>query len=280
MPHNSTHLHFTHFECSLKGVFLFHSPSWRKRTVRQERVAEMIVMIEGVYIAKEIEPSPGESIRAEAGDVVFWPAGVRRVEENDPAKPLRCFAIFLQWPESPGDMPRVVGDTEGIMRFLAAQLIAIKETRVPFPPAVSNAFLGALLAEYIRRAFALPDPLEGKVVDFLSRNRAASFTLEALARFVGLERHHFGRTFKKRTGYTPMEYVRCKRLEWARDLMHAMPNLSLNEIACRVGVRNDAELRRQFHRYTGMGVRVLRKMIRRGLPLPPLIHATSENSGR
>jgi hypothetical protein len=125
-------------------------------------------MLDGVYTAREIHAEQKVFVRAEAGDAVFWPGHVRRIEENDPDKPFRCFAIFLRWPSAPLDLPRVVPDTDGIMRYLAMQLIAIKESRTPLPSAVANGFLSALLAEYLRRALSPPDPLEAKVLAFLS----------------------------------------------------------------------------------------------------------------
>lgn len=203
-------------KCRLQGVILFRSPPIRRPSLRNESDSELIVMLDGVYTAREIRAEQKIPVRAEAGDAVFWPGHVRRIEENDPDKPFRCFAIFLRWPSAPLDLPRVVPDTDGIMRYLAMQLIAIKESRTPLPAAIPNGFLSALLAEYLRRALSPPDPLEAKVLAFLSRHRTTPFTLDALARFVGLQRHHFGQAFKKRTGFSPMDYVR--RGSWAVTL--------------------------------------------------------------
>jgi len=263
-------------KCRLQGIILFRSPPIRRPSLRNESDSELIVMLDGVYTAREIRAEQNIPVRAEAGDVVFWPGHVRRIEENDPEKPFRCFAIFLRWPSAPLDLPRVVPDTDGIMRYLAMQLIAIKEARTPLPPTVPNGFLSALLAEYLRRALSPPDPLEAKVLAFLYRHRTTPFTLDALAHFVGLQRHHFGRVFKKRTGFSPMDYVRRKRLEWARALIRDIPTLPLSEVAARVGIGSDAELRRQIQRYTGMGIRALRKTFRAPGELPSLFQLPND----
>jgi len=263
-------------KCRLQGIILFRSPPIRRPSLRNESDSELIVMLDGVYTAREIHAEQKVFVRAEAGDAVFWPGHVRRIEENDPDKPFRCFAIFLRWPSAPLDLPRVVPDTDGIMRYLAMQLIAIKESRTPLPSAVANGFLSALLAEYLRRALSPPDPLEAKVLAFLSRHRTTPFTLDALAHFVGLQRHHFGRVFKKRTGFSPMDYVRRKRLEWARALIRDIPSLPLSEVAARVGIPSDAELRRQLQRYTGMGIRALRKTFRVPGGLPSLFQPPND----
>ncbi len=261
------------FSAHLLSILFFKSSEIRQQTVRQGEPAELIVMVEGVYRARTGGKSEHvRRVEAKAGEVVFWPSGSPRMEENDPHLPMRCYSLYLEWPEGPrGEEPFCVNDQQGLIRYLAMHLLAISESRISVPPTIHHAFVNAILAEFTRLLLVPSDPLESKVLAFLNAHRNQPFRLQELARFVGLESHHFSRAFKKRTGFSPMEYVRRRRLEWACSLIQSVPHLQLREIARRVGIRDENELRRQLRRYTSLRMRYLRSMLQKpGAPLPLL----------
>ena len=190
----------------LVNVHLFTAPPQRVMSRRRHEPAELMVVIGGVYKAFYDTAERRESITAQVGQVVYWPERAERLEENDPERPMRCIGIYFKWPAPPRDLPYVVRDRDHLMDLLAYRLLAVKTA--PAHPdlaaPVSQAYLNALLAEYVHQAYLSVDSLVARVIRFTEEHIAEPFTLGALARHVGLEKHHFGRKYKTLTGHTPM----------------------------------------------------------------------------
>ncbi len=241
------------------GVIYFKSASRRIVTRRVGDAAELIVMLGGTYRAWEGSGDRRKMVQAGPGEAVYWPAGAERTEENDPAHPTQCYCVYLAWPRAPQAMARKVRDSSGTLRHLTTRLVAVKESPVVLPAEISNAFLAALMGEYLRLSLVPDDPLVVRVVEFLNTHRDQPFRLTELARFVGLDRYHLGRIFKAKTGYSPMDYVRRKRIEHALG-MFTSGNFDTRVIATRVGIPDEAEFRRVLKRYTGLGIRAIRRL--------------------
>ena len=75
--------------------------------------------------------------------------------------------------------------------------------------------------------------------------------LETLAREAGLSRSTFAATFKAVTGDTPLDYLTRWRMYRAKVLLRGS-ELSLMEIAGRVGYETDTALSRAFRRFEGI----------------------------
>ena len=71
-----------------------------------------------------------------------------------------------------------------------------------------------------------------------------------MAAAVHLSPYHFARMFRRSSGMSPHAYLTKRRLERARELL-ASTSLSMQEIARRVGYRNQAHFTRVFHVGTG-----------------------------
>ncbi|HEX3847038.1 MAG TPA: AraC family transcriptional regulator [Steroidobacteraceae bacterium] len=80
---------------------------------------------------------------------------------------------------------------------------------------------------------------------------ARGWTVETLAREAGLSRSTFAATFKAVTGDTPLDYLTRWRMYRAKVLLRGS-ELSLIEIAERVGYETDAALSRAFRRFEGV----------------------------
>ena len=79
---------------------------------------------------------------------------------------------------------------------------------------------------------------------------ARRWTVETLARESGLSRSTFAATFKAVTGDTPLDYLTRWRMYRARVLLRGS-DLSLMEIAARIGYDTDSALSRAFRRFEG-----------------------------
>jgi transcriptional regulator GlxA family with amidase domain len=72
-------------------------------------------------------------------------------------------------------------------------------------------------------------------------------SVSGLARRCAMSPRHFARVFREETGTTPAAYVEAVRLDEARRLL-ATTDLTILEVARRVGFRSDAVLHRAFAR--------------------------------
>jgi AraC family transcriptional regulator len=100
-----------------------------------------------------------------------------------------------------------------------------------------------------------------KALDFVEANLCGECTLEACARAAGYSAYHFSRIFKDMTGYSPIDYVRKRRLSSAaKDA--AQSALPLIDIAVKWGFESAETFIRAFEaehgispgRYRGTGM--------------------------
>ncbi|WP_169054125.1 helix-turn-helix domain-containing protein [Nitratireductor sp. XY-223] len=85
---------------------------------------------------------------------------------------------------------------------------------------------------------------------WMERNYGGPVRLEALAADVGMSPRNFTRRFKKATGESPHDYLRRVRIEAAKDLFRDR-DLSISEIADRVGYRDPGSFQKAFRAQTG-----------------------------
>ncbi len=87
-------------------------------------------------------------------------------------------------------------------------------------------------------------------MDYLSGQLENAPRLSEVARFVGVHPMHLARLFRERLGYSMGEYVRRRRIAWARDLLQR-EQCTIGEIGIRVGFADHAHFCRTFLRLTG-----------------------------
>jgi AraC-like DNA-binding protein len=90
------------------------------------------------------------------------------------------------------------------------------------------------------------------VVEYIEEHFDASLTLEQMAAAAHLSAYHFARQFKAATGLPPHQYVILRRVERARQLLHAGTDLSLAEVALRAGFSDQSQLSHHFKRLVGV----------------------------
>ena len=239
----------------LLGVRFFRTPSHHVASPRFEEYGELIVMLGGIYRAHLAGSRPADRLEAKAGDVLYWPARTKRIEENEPRQPAQCIVISVRWTSPEWALPQMIHDREGIIRILAQRLLLVTDQPGAYPRAVQNAYLSAIIAEHLRLAGLVADDLAMRVARYTEENIAMPFRLAELARHIGLDPHHFGRRYRQLTGITPMQFVRRRRAEYAMGMLLTHPGRPLKDIAPRVGVAEERQLRRLLKRFTGMTVR-------------------------
>jgi AraC-like DNA-binding protein len=248
----------------LDGEF-FTGPAQRVLSrIRRCTLAQLIVVTGGVYTATVSTERGAQRIRAQAGDVVFWPVGSEDTDESDSGRPLHCISIFLRWPHAPPDLPFVVRDANHVIDLLANRLIATAHDpagKACLGPSL-DAYLAAVFAEYVALARTAADDLLARVTQYIEEHIHRPIRLEELARQAGLEKHHFGRKYKQLTGRTPIQDVKRRKAAYAKHILLLTPSRTLSNIAGLVGVRDASKLSRLLTRHAGASARDIKRAAR------------------
>jgi AraC-like DNA-binding protein len=97
----------------------------------------------------------------------------------------------------------------------------------------------------------LREPFVGRALAALHRSPARAWTLESLAREVGLSRSALAERFSAFVGQPPMQYLACWRMQLAATHLRAGTD-SIAEVAERVGYESEAAFSRAFKKVVGM----------------------------
>jgi AraC family transcriptional regulator len=87
-------------------------------------------------------------------------------------------------------------------------------------------------------------------LEYLQTHLDEGASLTELAQLLGLSRYHVVKMFKQSTGVTPHQYLLDCRLHHAEGLL-TNPQLSIAEIAVRVGFATPSHFTYHFHKRTG-----------------------------
>lgn len=93
---------------------------------------------------------------------------------------------------------------------------------------------------------------------YVERNYNQNITVSQLADWCNLDRSYFGKIFKETVLVTPQEYIIRYRVNMACDLMKNT-DLSIGDIAARVGYENQLHFSRAFKNVMGMPPREWKK---------------------
>jgi AraC family transcriptional regulator len=89
------------------------------------------------------------------------------------------------------------------------------------------------------------------VIDYINDNLDRDLRLAAIANLLDLSQYHFCRLFKRSTGIAFHQYVLRQRVNKAKQLLKTT-QLSIAEIAHRVGFSDQSQLTVQFRKVTGV----------------------------
>ena len=116
---------------------------------------------------------------------------------------------------------------------------------------VVRRYLEGLPAERSDWLSGLRDPFVGRALASLHRNPARHWTIESLARNVGLSRSALAERFTQFVGQPPMQYLAQWRMQLAAN--HLLSGLdSVAVIANRVGYESEAAFSRAFKKAVGV----------------------------
>ncbi len=141
-------------------------------------------------------------------------------------------------------------------------LIAESASRSPGAAVIVSRLADILLVQALRAYIAggkckehglraLADPQIGKALSLIHEQPAAPWTVESLASAVGLSRSGFAARFHELVGEPPLEYLARWRMTKAAQLLRES-QLSMTEVAERVGYQSEASFNRAFKRWEGI----------------------------
>ena len=116
---------------------------------------------------------------------------------------------------------------------------------------VVRRYLETLPAERADWLAALRDPFVGRALQALHQSPARDWTLEALAREVGLSRSAFAERFTQFVGQPPMQYLTNWRMQVAANHLLSSTD-SVAATADRVGYESEAAFSRAFKKAVGL----------------------------
>jgi AraC family transcriptional regulator len=122
----------------------------------------------------------------------------------------------------------------------------------------------AIAAHLMRRygrsgSLPAPDATRGKLTrsqfacadEFVRAHLSEPFSLSDIARYCGMSRATFARSFKQTTGMTPFAWVRDRRIEHAKRLLR-QPDLTVTEVSAECGFADQGHLSRVFTQAVGV----------------------------
>jgi len=98
-----------------------------------------------------------------------------------------------------------------------------------------------------------------KIITHIHENFSRTITVNELAKLANVSPSHLAPTFKKQTGYAPVEYILKMRMERAMMLL-AHSSKTVAEIAEEVGYDSVTAFIKIFKRKTNYAPSVYRKM--------------------
>jgi AraC family transcriptional regulator len=124
-----------------------------------------------------------------------------------------------------------------------------------------------LLQHYSAWQVKLPSELTGclsesqlqTAIDYIHAHLDRDISLSEMAGVLNLSQYHFCRLFKRSTGITPHQYLTRCRIDRAKQLL-SNPELTITEIAFKIGFSNHSSFTRLFRQYVGATPKAFRAM--------------------
>lgn len=227
---------------------MFGTPEWQMKSHVHRESHEIIVVQKGVMVAK----IRGREYRAGAGQVLFYPRGVFHDEQAGENLSLETFfaGVVTRGSGKICDNPGPVFDRHGRMRALAHWMHELSHSGGK----PDEALLDRLAYAFLREWDSLNRPAEPEfmrvVKTYIEKNLTRPVELPDLARAAGLSVSRFAHLFREKAGVPPMDYLRRRRVEYARLLLLTTP-MPIKAIAEECGYADQYVFNKTFKRMTG-----------------------------
>jgi AraC-like DNA-binding protein/mannose-6-phosphate isomerase-like protein (cupin superfamily) len=263
IPHNDA----IYFYALLEGSLSLAGVGGRVIELRAGDVA-MILSGEAHALRNESQAETAALEFLVSGGYADAPADLA-VGEGPPATRLLAGRLKVRWPG--GQYPRTIPSmlqartSDGLVNFAALldKAVGSGATAV-LTRAATLMFVDGFRDHPQSRAafqeFSLHDPIS-RAQQYIETHPFTMWTVEILARKVGMGRSTFAMRFTREVGRTPMEYLSDERMKHAA-LFLEKTDMKIAEIGERVGYRSEAAFIRRFTTRFGMSPGELRRRSR------------------
>ncbi|WP_068776718.1 AraC family transcriptional regulator [Paenibacillus sp. FJAT-26967] len=134
-------------------------------------------------------------------------------------------------------------------------------------------YLHLLLAEYADAALpavsksgsgqSRTEVIVQQMLHYLSTQYSEDISIESMAQTLGYNRAYLSRLFKEHTGQTPVSFLSRLRVDKARQLLRERMELTIEQIAFSVGIRDPLYFSKQFRKYYGIAPTEYRNEMKR-----------------
>ncbi|MBE5744308.1 MAG: helix-turn-helix domain-containing protein [Clostridiales bacterium] len=206
----------------------------------------------------------GKEYLGKQGDWFFIPANTEHSYANVKSKKFQKYWLHFDiYPNAEIfdalNLPYCVKVQKGSKaeKLFKSVLKSANSEKVTDKLAVKSATIN-LLSEYIKCANSDGVGVSSRtneridsLLRFINENLKQPLTNNLLAEKYYAHPNHFIRAFKDKTGVTPAKYIKTKRLAAAKVLLEST-DLTISEIAEKVGIIDDSHFSRDFKKYYNM----------------------------
>ena len=190
-------------------------------------------------------------------------------DQEGPATQMLCgyfeFQSRAMWPLLDGLSPVVVidlassmelGDTQRLLQLIIHELSVEQPGNKEVIDKLAYVLFVHVLRSEMRRGqtagllAALNDPKVGQALNLIHFDPSAPWSLEQLARKVGISRSSFAERFRDLVGESPMRYLTAWRMQQAVDLL-TQGDLSVSAVAEACGYQSEVAFRKAFRSVVG-----------------------------
>ena len=213
----------------------------------------------------------GRPVKVKAGDLVVYNSDIIHDEITGPESQLSWFCIAISQIHEPGLRPNALirdgirpvfpaGDLFRPLQSLCELMFDQLANERPGNSVTTYHLTQALLAmtwQVIHRGEPASssdfedEPLAQRVIAYLDSHYTEEINLQELATAFKVSTFYLAHIFKDCFGYSPMQYILRRRIGEAQSLLIST-DLSVTEIASRVGYDNPSHFNRQFSKYVGL----------------------------
>lgn len=180
-----------------------------------------------------------------------------------------CARLRVRWPfgQKPTTLPAVlsVPDAESVVKFVDIARIADTEGAAALLTRAASllfcmAFRASPECDALFQSACEYDPIT-RSKEIIEKHPFKHWTVESLARKVGMGRSSFAARFVLDTGVTPIDYLTDLRMKHASELLEKT-DLKISVIGKEIGYRSEAAFVRRFSYYYSCSPGRVRKQMR------------------
>jgi len=156
----------------------------------------------------------------------------------------------------------VCGPQDALIRSIGVALVAELDSGQPngklYAESLVNTLAVHLLRHYSTESVVadlqfggLPPHRLRHVTEFIEENLENDLSLAEIAQAADLSPYHFARSFKKTTGFTPIQFLMQRRIEYAKSML-CETELTIAEIGLSAGFKNQSHFTTLFRKFTTM----------------------------